>query len=405
MNNYPEALKRRSALKDQMGVLLTAAETGQRELTAAESGLYDTLNVEVKLLAAQIEEHETRRDLRVNGVRVHSLSEAGYFPGIGEGTRQPHPANGERALPQSQGVSAEATRLMADLSSFYRGEISASSDSPLIVGSGGLSGTVPTDILSVLPTHFRNDAFERAGATIYSTDNTQPLVKPIISAGPAPDEFSETQSATESHPMQVDTFTFNGQKFSRLVKVSEEALMNAALDLPGEITAELSAAVANAFTSVITTAMMSALHSNADTLVDSSTSDPYYSVLALINAVPPRWDDPSCCFMGSRAMRLILQNARAVDSGLPLLSPTDGTVLSKRFVVNDACTRLVYGNFAAGAFIRKSPYFLQVLLEAYAASGERGFKATQWVDQKFLASVSAIDAQPLYYTHLDVAGS
>jgi HK97 family phage major capsid protein len=286
-------------------------------------------------------------------------------------------------------------RLLGRLADFYRGEITASDDA-LIIGSGGLSGTIPTSIMDRLSTYFQADPFQQAGATILQT----------ISAGAAPDAFSEGQSSTDSHPMAVDTsLVFGGTKYSRLVKCSEEALLNSSLNLPGEITAELAAAVANGFTAVNTTALITALHSNSATLVDAGSNDPYHSVLALINAVPPRFDDGTACFMGSRAMKLIISDARAEGTGAPLLNPVDNTILGKRFVVNDSLTRLVYGNWRAGAYVRKSPYFLQILLEAYAATGERGFKATQWVDSKFVASVSGVSVQPLYYTHLDTAGS
>jgi HK97 family phage major capsid protein len=151
--------------------------------------------------------------------------------------------------------------------------------------------------------------------------------------------------------------------------------------------------------------MEAAFHTNSATLVDSGSSDPYYSAIALIDAVPPRFAGPDNVFMGSRAMRTLLRNARASGSGQPLLNPVDDTILGHKYVINDNCTRLAYGNFAAGVFIRKTPFFLQVLLEAFTATGERGFKATQWLDQHFLAEKTAVTTQPLFYTHLDVAGS
>jgi HK97 family phage major capsid protein len=298
-----------------------------------------------------------------------------------------------------------AERLIEDLSAFYRGQEITATDTPLQIGSGGLSSVIQTLVLAALPTYYNLDSFALAGSTNIPSENTTPLVLPVISAGAAPDAFSEGASSIDSHPFQVDSFTFHGQKYSREVKATEEALMNAALNLPGAITDELTAAVATGFTSVITTALVAALQSNSGTLVDSGSSDPYYSAVALIDSVPPRFANPQNCFMGSRAMRTILRNARASGSGQPLLNPVDDTILGRRFIINDNLTRLVYGNFSAGVWIRKSPFFLQILLEAYASSGERGFKATQWLDQHFLAEKTAVTTQPLFYTHLDVAGS
>ncbi len=374
--------------------ILKRAEDGKRELTADETKLIDLHMEKVTRLNKQI------KPLDANNTLAALFAQHGPSAFLDAGKRNPE-------VPGVREVSpAILERLRGDLSAFYRGngmEITAA-DSPLLIGSGGLSGTVPTQILGSLPTYYNLDSFTLAGATVYPTDNTDPLVKPIISAGAAPDAVSEGASATDSHPMAVSTFTFGGQKYSRLVKATEEALMNTALDLPNEITGELTAAVATGFTAVISAAMMTALQGNPATLVDSGSSDPYFSLNALINAVPPRFDLPSNCFMGSRADRLKVTNAR--DSfGRPLFSPVDGTVLSKRWIVNDNLSRVVYGDFSSGCFIRKSPFFLQILLEAFTASGERGFKATQWLDQHFLAEKTAVSSQPLYYTHLDVAGS
>lgn len=375
---YAELLRDRQALTAELQTIVNTAEKEGREMTAAEDKRFDIGKEKLVSLNTQIENHISNF-----GVRIGE-------PGLPNAPRSADPKLTER--------------LVRDLGDFYRGNVMAS-DSPLIIGSGGLAGTIPTSIMDRLSTYFNADPFQQAGATIYQTDDVNPLVKPIISAGAAPDAFSELQTSTDSHPMQVDSFTFYGDKYSRLVKVSEEALLNSALDLPGEITAELSAAVANGFTANITAALITALKANSNCVVDSSGLDEYGSILALINAVPPRWDDGTTCFMGSRAMRRLISDARASGTGAPLLNPVDGTVLGKRYIVNDNCTRLIYGNFRAGAYIRKSPYFVQHLVEAYASTGEQGFRATQWIDSHALAEVSTVTVQPLFETHLDTAGS
>lgn len=387
-------VQRHEATARIASILATASGENRKPLTDSEQKEIVLLRAKLDDLTPAIERIES-----MNTLGAQFKANPGAFLGGAENEKQ-RPYNPSQKTPDPR----MAERLMEDLSAFYRGQEITATDTPLIIGSGGLSGAVPTLVLDSLRTYFQLDSFALAGATVYPSEDTNPLVKPIVSAGVAPDAFSETQSATDSHPMQVDTFTFHGQKYSRLVKASEEALMNSALNLPGEITGELTAAVANAFTAVITTAMEAAFHSNSATYVNSGIADPYYSVLALINAVPPRFDGPGTCFMGTRAMRLIISNARAVDSGLPLLNPVDGTVLGRRFIVNDNCTRLAYGSFKDGCFIRKSPFFLQVLLELYSAAGERGFKATQFVDQHFLAEKTGVATQPLFYTHLSPSG-
>jgi HK97 family phage major capsid protein len=387
----------RAKVLDAADAILKKAETEKRQLTTEESQLVDLHMEKVTAFNAMLKPLEAANSLAAMVAKDPTILFAGE-----KRTRE---NGGLSIIPGRDVVSPEIVeQLKEDLGCFYRMQPITATDSPLFIGSGGLSGTVPTQILASLPTYYNLNSFALAGATVYPTDNTDPLVKPVISAGVAPDAVSEGASATDSHPMQVDTFTFHGQKYSRLVKASEEALMNTALSLPNEITGELTAAVANAFTATITTAMMAALQANPTTFVDSGSSDPYYSINALINAVPPRFDTPGACFMGSRADRLKVTNARDTY-GRPLFSPVDGTVLGKRWVINDNLSRVVYGDFSAGVFIRQSPFFLQILLEAFTATGERGFKATQWLDQHFLAEKTTIASQPLYFTHLDVAGS
>jgi HK97 family phage major capsid protein len=385
--------KQRAETLAKAEALVETAEKENRVMTSTESELFDVRMAAVKDLNVQVKSLESTNTL---GALMEKYGPTAFMDGLHD------PSQGAQDRAASPAI---AKRLMEDLSCFYRGQEIMAADTPLLIGSGGLSGTVPTQVLSAVPSYYNLDSFALAGATIIPTDNTDPLVLPVVGAGAAPDAFNETQSSTESHPMVVDTFTFGGDKHSRLVKATDEAIMNSALNLPNAITGELTASVATGFTAVVTAAMEVALKANSACLVDSGSYDPYGSVVALIDAVPPRWADASNCFMGSRAMRTILRNARAVDSGLPLLDPKDDTILGHKYVVNDSVTRLIYGNFSAGAWIRKSPFFLQILLEAFTATGERGFKATQWIDQHFLAEKSTIVNQPLYYTHLDTAGS
>jgi HK97 family phage major capsid protein len=296
------------------------------------------------------------------------------------------------------------------ISSFIRTGKILATDTPLNVitspVSSGLSAAIPKEILQALPAYFRNDAFLRAGATQIYTDSTIPLVMPIISAGADFDPFAEGASATESHPFQADDFTFGGQKYSRLVKVSEESLMNSALDLPSSIVAELAAGVVNSFTKTTTDALMTALYGNVGvTYIDRSQhTDLYGALLALVMAVPPRWDAPTNAFMLSRFDLQLVKNVRSTQNE-PLFDPEANTIFGRPVVINDNLDRIVYGNWQAGAYVRKTPFVLLRLFELYSASGYQGFKATQYLDSKFLASVSSVSAQPLFFTNADSAGS
>jgi HK97 family phage major capsid protein len=341
--------------------------------------------------------------------QLHEHELGAHFPGQAR-VRTPQPSGFNlNNLPKNED-DENAAPALEQLSTFLRTGKILQTDNPLHIYtspvSGGTAATIPTEILSSLASYFANDAFARAGATQYNTEGTAPLVKPVVSAGSDFDTFVEGQSATDSKPMEVDSFTFGGSKYSRLVKVSEEALMNSALDLPSEIVSELAASLVNTFTHAATTALVSALQGNAGTCFVDRTgyTDIYGALLALLLAVPPRWDSDSNVFMCSRYDLRIIKDVRSTQNE-PLFDPTSGTIFGKRVVINDYLTRVVYGNFQGGAFIRKTPFTIYRLNELYSAEGHIGFRATQFTDSKFLASVHAVPAQPLFYTDLDAVGS
>lgn len=374
---------RKTGLKNAAADILSRAERENRDLTPAETTEHASLLGQIGALQTRMD------DLPLDGV-------APLAPGQQSARRRGQSGHAIAGFP-------EALRPYAD---WVRGKIGATStplqveESPI---SSGLAASISVDVLDSLQTYSANDPFSQAGATIYQTDDTAPLVKPVILPGADFDTFTEGQSSTDSKPFGSDAFTFGGQKYSRLVLASEESLMNVALDLPAEIISELGASVASTFTKAISLALQTALYSNAATFVENG-SDTYEAILSLIAAVPPRFESPSNAFMGTRHMLKVIRNTRATDSGVPLFNPQDGTVLGRRFVINDSLTRLVYGQWQAGAFIRKSPFFLQRLLEAYASTGHQGFRGTQWLDQHFLAEISSAD-QPLYYVSLETEGS
>jgi HK97 family phage major capsid protein len=277
-------------------------------------------------------------------------------------------------------------------------------DTPLRFGnSTGFDSAVITQVDTALPTYFTNDAFRLAGATVFQTENTVPLVQPIISAGSDFADFSEGSSATDSAPMEVDSFTFGGTKHARLVKVSEEALMNSSLNLPGDIVSELGASLVNTITAAATSALKTALQGNSACFV-SSGLDHYDAMLSLTLAPPLRFQSPANKFMISRSDLKRVKNVRSTQNE-PLFDPTTNTILGYGVVLNDGLDRIVFGNWQAGAYIRKTNLVMQRLIELYSANGYTGFKMTQWTDQKFLASVHAVTTQPLFYTNIETAGS
>ena len=307
--------------------------------------------------------------------------------------------------PGSPAPYVDMQRFQTELGDFMRGKITAA-DTPLYVGVGGgvesVGATVPVEVLGYLAAYDNLDSFRLAGARQINTDNTWPLIMPVVSGGAAASTYAEGAAPTESQPFQMDSFTFNGTKYSRLVKVSDEALMNSAIPLQGAILDELSAGVAATFTAAITTALLAALTANSDTLVAQSTNDVYKTLGSLLHAIPPRFALPGNKWMLSRATLALIKDQRADGSGVPLFDPSTNQIFQRDVVLNDNLSggQVVYGDWADGAIIRKSPFILLPLREQYSEQGQVGFRATQFLDQHFLAELSAVPNQPLYYTVL-----
>jgi HK97 family phage major capsid protein len=393
--NIYQVAKLRTATKEKAEKMNADAQAAGRDFTAEESTEFQGLVDVLEACSARIEHDAKHGGLHGGPHNAFAGHNTFHIPGT---KRESINIPSDALEDQPEGLAA--------IGDWMRGKISAS-DTPLFINSApvspGLQTSVPVTILDPLRAYFAPDSFRQAGSTLYLTEDTAPLVKPIISAGVDPDAMAEGAQSTESHPFAADSFTFHGQKFSRLVKVSEEALMNVAMDLPTEILNELASSVVDGFTKTCTTALVAALQSNSSTYVDDG-ADAYDAILSLMAAVPLRFEDPSNCFMLSKADLKIIRNTRST-TGKPLFDAEGDTILGRRYVINPNLTRVVYGNWGAGAFIRKSPFFLMRLLELYSQQGEQGFRATQYLDQKFLASVSSVTVQPLYYTNLETEGS
>ena len=178
--------------------------------------------------------------------------------------------------------------------------------------------------------------------------------------------------------------------------------MNSALPLQEMIIQELASGIATSFTSVITAAMVTALTANSNVLVAEGSNDIYKTLLSLMHVIPPRFALPTNKWMLSRATLAKIKDCRATSSGVPFFNPESGQIFGKDSVINDNLTggRVVFGDWNSGAIIRKSPFFLLPLREAFSSTGEVGFKATQWVDSHFLCELSGVTNQPLYQTVL-----
>jgi HK97 family phage major capsid protein len=389
--SYYEMRQERAAFLNKAEGVIAQAEAGKRALTAEESKLFDAHMAEANRLTAQI--------MPIESVNTLSKQFSEQGPGFllsGGAARSTDPR-----VPL---VNME--RFDMELGNFMRGKISAT-DSPIFIGTGGdstsIGDTVPKEVLAYLPAYYNLDSFALAGARVIHSDNTVPQFLPVISSGPEASSYAEGASASESKPFALDGFTLGGAKYSRLVKVSEESLMNSALPLQGAILDELTAGLATTFTRVITTALLAAIASNSAVRVAEGSYDPYRTLLALMHAVPPRFASPTNKWMLSRKTLAAIKDSRAVDSGVPFFDPESGQIFGRVSVINDNLSsgQVIYGDWGSGAIVRKSPFFLLPLREAFSSTGEVGFKCTQWVDSHFLAELTSVAVQPLYSTVLE----
>lgn len=372
------------------------ASAENRELTDNENGLIGSHIAMARRVEAGIQQYKANNTLFQ---QVHE-----YGPGflLDAGRLRPNDPTPTSGI-QAPFVNME--RFNMELGDFMRG-MSATTDTPVYVGTGAgvesVGAMIPTQVLAYIPAYYNLDSFALAGARQINTDNTIPLSMPIISAGAAASTYNEGAAPTNSQPFQVDAFTFNGAKYSRLVKVSDEALMNSAIPLQGAILDELTASIATTFTAAITTAMLAALAANSSVLVAEGSNDIYKTLGAVMHAIPPRFALPTDKWMLSRATLAKIKDQRATGSGVPLFDPSTNQIFQKDVVINDNLSggQVAFGDWMNGAIIRKSPFLLLPLREAYASSGEVGFRATQFLDQHFLCERSDVPNQPLYYTVL-----
>jgi HK97 family phage major capsid protein len=396
LRNWSIKMKHSEQL-DKAEAILKVAEAAHRDMNAAEYSLFNTHMDAAKAFEPEIQRRESQNTM---------MTAFGGPLGIFDVGRS-RPTEPRTVTVNGAPVpSVDMERFNMELGAFMRGGMSAVVDTPVYVGTGAgvesVGSTIPTQVLAYLSAYYNLDSFALAGARQINTDNTTPLSMPIISAGAAASTYAEGAAPANSQPFNVDSFVFNGAKYSRLVKVSDEALMNSAIPLQGAILDELTASIATSFTAAITTAMLAALTANSGVFVSQGANDYYKTLGSVMHAIPPRFAQPTNKWMVSRATLAKIKDQRATGSGVPLFDPSTNQIFQKNVVINDNLTagQVAFGDWMNGAIIRKSPFLLLPLREAFSSSGEVGFRATQFLDQHFLCECSDIPNQPLYYTVL-----
>jgi HK97 family phage major capsid protein len=406
--------KERAEALDAADKILKTVEAQKRSVTEEEGTQIDGFIARAAELTPKIETLTRKNTLLAAFGNNHvALSDAGNSDATREDVVTLTPEAGRvKAAQYRADFGRWVNRTLQAISGVAPKMEATAPSGPVSIGTGSgldsIGTTVPTEILPYLPSYFNLDSFGLAGARQIPTDHTRPLVMPIISAGAADSTFAENAAPTSSQPFGLSTFTFGGTKYSRLVLASYESLMNSELPLQGVILDELLATLATTLTTAFTASMYTALSAASSSLLVTG-SDLYQAMIDLRHAIPPRFDLPENKWMLSRASLAKIKNFRASTSGVPMFDANSNTIFNREFVVNDnfdtsEAGLVVYGSWANGALIRKTPIATRVFLELFAGSGQVGYRTTQWADSHWLAELAGAaqppSAQPLYYAVL-----
>ena len=220
--------ERQVALNANEAILQRAEKDGGRNLTAEEASLFQANMQEVDRLTPRIASIESKNTFLTPF--TNGLSASG-FSGPSSVATQIGNAALTHEDPRASAFRASFAGWVSNALTAIGGGTPAMEASPsgvVSVGSGtGLDSiaiTVPTEILQYLPTYFALDSFGLAGATVFYTDHTRPLTKPVMSAGAADSVYAENAAPGTSQPFGLSGFTFGGVKYARLVLATYESL-------------------------------------------------------------------------------------------------------------------------------------------------------------------------------------
>lgn len=417
--------------------ILSKAASENRPVTAQENDLIAAHTAMAGRVESGIRQFKANNTLhaRIESEGYGFLVDAGRENANPEpertfGFTQEHP----KAVALKRNFNAWLTRAAGNVTGLQPTMEATNPSGVISVGSGaGLDSVnfaVPNQVLPFLKSYIQFAPFERAGASLISTDHMRPVNLPIVAAGAPPTAYAEgagpASGASGSQPFGLSGFTFGAQKYSRQVIASWESLQSTEAPLAPMISDELLTSVANALTAAATTALFNALTAPLGVTIASGSpaplqiggsgtsatiqADTYGQVTALRHALPDGLEAPTNGFMLSRSSLSVIRNTRASTSGVPMFDPDSDTILGRPYFVNESFDSvcgggfIVYGNWNRGAYLRRTPVITRILQELYWLNSEIGFLATQWGDNHFLAELVGASQpptfQPLYFTVL-----
>jgi len=446
--NLFEMKKQRQEALSSAEAILAKTEGEKREMTAAENTLFKEHMEEVGRFNKKIQPIEDANTLtKAHGGSLINLVDMGS-------PRPDKDGDGYRVLTPGEG-KAQAAYHVSRFNAWLKNRIASISGQEqqpemgatapggavsIATGTGldSIGFAIPTEVMPFLKSYLQFSPFEKAGASIVSTDHMRPVKVPVLSAGAVPSEFAEgagpVQGVSGSQPMGLSGFTMGANKYSRQVIADYEALQSTEVPLSPLIIDELLVAIANVVTQNATTALYNAFTAPSGVSLMSGSSalapplqigppgldqygqpsvqaDNYGQMMALRHALVEGFEDPNECYwMLSRNTLATIRNTRASTSGVVMFDANADLILGRPYVVNEFFDSIcgagfvAYGNWRRGAWLRRTPILTRVLQELYWVNNQWGFICTTWSDDHFLAElVGAAQPpthQPCYYTIL-----
>jgi HK97 family phage major capsid protein len=371
-------------------LILDTAHEASRDLTQSERTMYDSLAVEIKAISAAIDDHLSAgqgarpRRQTPTGLEMPRIGGPGRGEGYSDDEDEPSPNQAGISFP-GMGAFISGKKVTASLSE---------GGTPQYIVPGWQVQQFITAYPSVTP-------FESAGATVFQTDDGHVLKVPIIAAGTDAATFAEEAGPTTDTNANIYVASLEATKYSFLTKLSEELHQDVPA-LESTLAAEGVRRVYMSISKAITAALVTSLNA-ANSLVNLG-GDYLDTLLQMEAAIDPTWASPNNVWMMDRSSLSRLRNTRDLQDR-PIFDPTSKTLLGYRTVLNDALQgRVIFGAWAPGVYIRKTPLVVLRLVELYSEQGKIGVRFQQRADQAFFsdAATASQAPQPLVMLNTDV---
>ena len=388
--------ERGKLLSDARKYLETAA-TEKRSLNDEESGKFDSLHKQAEDIKGEIERYETQLRAQHESSEIEKRSQVGR-------SEQPN-ADGEKSVAEQAPLAGGKRKLNAveerAVDSYLRGkltlrEVSDNPETRAVAKSDlGVVGTREFDPNIVVGLQHIAGVLQ-AGARVITTSNGEPFVFPTVDEIGSGAVYPELATIAQEDP-DFGNKTLSAHKYSsKIIRVSREALQDAAFDLSGLILDIANERTARLFNNDTTVGNGSGkargflLDTAAGVTSAATNAITYGEIISLVHSVDPLYRAQNATLMMNDSTLAYIRKMTD-DSGAPLWSanaPFD-SILGMKYVVNNNMPEvsdgagskvIAYGNFSR-YYVRQvgAPYVAR-LNELYAETDSIGFVVHRRLD-------------------------